>query len=95
MFAAVKIHQDFNTGKKTVDQYGLKYISNQKNKCIDYLRSNHYLFTEMCGYYYGAVVEFDPTLVPKTMAYYKECPNLHICFKDESEYMVKNIIYKS
>lgn len=93
MYAAVKIYVDPRTKKKKVDLHGLKHVSSDKDECIKFLRSNHYLFTEL-SMYNGVVVKFNPSDFPNTMELYKKCPSLCICTHDEAEAMAKNIVFQ-
>ena len=93
MFAAVKIYVDPQTKKKRVDLYGLKHVSNNKNECINFLRNNHHLFTEL-SLFDGVVVKFDPKDFPHTMEFYRQCPSVCICTRDESEAMARNIVFQ-
>ena len=79
LYAAAKIHWSFNGDRpKFVDQYGMRLISDDIDECRQYIREHRGEFLEMNGYYFPAVIRFDPTKCPKTMEYHRTSPSLHI-----------------
>lgn len=93
MFAAVKVYQDFNHRyPPSVDQYGLRFVSEELDPCINYAKEHRDEFLEMNGNYHAAVVSFDPKDFPMTMEHLRTSPNLHICFHTEAELMASKVV---